>query len=58
MSMDGGILRSLGFNAAMLNNSYSRLLHEVHATVVVIDIVIYNDPILVSSKPNARKPLC
>jgi hypothetical protein len=58
MSMDGGILGSLGFNAAMFNNNYNRLLQEVHATVVVIDAAIYNDPIFLSSKPNAKKPLC
>jgi hypothetical protein len=56
MSMDGGILGSLGFNAAVPGSSYSRLLQEVDA-VVVTDAAVYNDPVLLSSEPNAKQPL-
>ncbi|CAM6045018.1 unnamed protein product [Sphagnum compactum] len=56
MSMDGGLLGSLGFNAAVPGSSYSRLLQEVDA-VVVTDAAVYNDPVLLSSEPNAKQPL-
>jgi hypothetical protein len=56
MLMDGGILRSLGFNVVVLGSSYNRLLHEVDA-MVVIDVAIYNDLVILSSKPNANN-LC
>jgi hypothetical protein len=49
------ILRSLGFNVIVPSNNYSRLLQEVDV-VVVIDVAFYNDPILLSSKPNAKQP--
>jgi hypothetical protein len=58
MSMDGGILGSLGFNVIVPNNSYSsRLLKKVDA-VVVTNVAIYNDLVFLSSKWNAKKPLC
>jgi hypothetical protein len=40
----------------MLGNSYNRLLQKVDA-MVVITTAVYNDLILLSSKPNAKKPL-
>jgi hypothetical protein len=56
MLMDGGILGSLGFNVVVLGNNYNILLQEVDA-MVVIDVAVYNDLVLLSSKPNAKQPL-
>jgi hypothetical protein len=54
--MDGGILGSLRFNIAVLGNNYNRLLQEVDV-MVVIDVAIYNDLVLLSSRPNPKQPL-
>lgn len=55
MSMDGGFLGNIGVSNAQ-GSFYSKLLQKNDA-VVITDAAVYDDPILLSSEPNAKQPL-
>lgn len=55
MSLDGGILGSIGVNNAQ-GGLYSKLLQENDA-VVVTDAAVYDNPVLLCSEPGAKQPL-
>lgn len=55
MSMDGGFLGNIGVSNVQ-GGLYSKLLQENDA-VIITDAAVYDDPIILSSEPNAKQPL-